>query len=619
MCCFNFDKKKIIDIIFLLVAVLLVVPIIIPFFHKGFFPTHDDVQVQRIFEMSQALKYGSFPPRWASGLLFGHGYPLFSFYSPLTYYLGSLLVSVGANFLVATKIVFLMTFFLGAIAMYLLVKDMFGRLPGLVASIIFSYAPYKAVDVYVRGNLPEFLSLSLFPLVVWANWHLLKGKNLIWLPLFSIFLALLALTHNISFVIFALFLAAFNLMIIWGQKDKKQIFGKVLGSGFLALMISSFFWLPLLIEKKLVNLVNHPWPLPYDRFFVTYKQLWSTPWGFNGFTEPQPMSLQIGKTFIIFSIIAFLIGLFRKYDFHKKLWLFFSGALIFSVFMTTLPSNFIWKAFPFLSFFQFPWRFHILITFCSSVLIAMIVYYIGQIISQKKLHKLIIGLAALMIIVLVIFENYLFFKPRIYLIPETGGVTSAAGNIVSNLFERQGDCDWESIYKEKYSGWNETDARIDYKNKGGNCEIRVGFASSETTTWDDEYLPLWVKIKPKDYEGEKVKVIEGEGEIKDINWGYSNKDFTFLAKEESVVELAHIYYPGWKVFVNGQQQPIDYSNDRGLMRIKVPEGESLIEFKFLRTSLRLFSEIVSLIGLLTVGFLLVKSFKKRKIVSKKKK
>jgi len=558
---FAFNKKKIIEVLFLLAVILSVIPIIIPFFHKGFFPTHDDVQVGRIFEMFQALKYGSFPPRWASGLLFGHGYPLFVFYSPLTYYLGALLVFAGANFLVATKIVFLMAFFLGAIAMYLLVKEMFGRLPGLVASVLFSYAPYKAVDVYVRGNLPEFLSLSLFPLVLWFNWRLLKSKNSIWLPLFALSLALLFLTHNISFVIFSFFLAVFNLVIILGQKEEKEMFIKAIGGGLLALLISSFFWAPLLAETKLVKLSSQPWPLSYDKFFLTYKQLWSSPWGFNGFHEPQPMSLQIGKTFIVFSILAFLIGLFRKYDLHKKAWLFFSGFFFFSVFMTTFPSNFIWKALPFLAFFQFPWRFHILITFCGSVLIATIVYYLGQIMVQKKWAKILVGLVALMIIGLVVFENYRFFKPKLY---------------------------WEPL------------------------------AVSETTTWDDEYLPVWVKVKPKDYEGEKVKVVEGEGEIKEINWGYLEKDFIFLAKKESVVELAHIYYPGWKAFVNGEEEKIDYGNERGLMKLKLSEGQNLVKFKFLRTPLRLTSEIASLIGLLTTTFLFVKFFFKKKTKPKRK-
>jgi hypothetical protein len=248
----------------------------------------------------------------------------------------------------------------------------------------------------------------------------------------------------------------------------------------------------------------------------------------------------------------------------------------------------------------------------------MIVYFIGQIMIQKKLQRLAVSLAALVIIALVVFENYRFFKPRVYLIPEAGGQTSAAGNAVSNFFERQGDCDWELIYKEKYSGWNETDAKIDYKNKGGNCEIRTALAASETTTWDDEYLPLWVKVKPKDYEGEKVKVVQGEGEIKEISWGYSEKDFTFLAKKESIIQLAHIYYPGWKAFVNGKQQTIDYSNEGGLMRIKIPQGENKVEFKFTRTPLRLTSEMISLIGLATVIFLLAKSLMKKKVSPKPK-
>ncbi len=615
---FNLNKKKIIEVLFLLAVVLSVVPIIIPFFHKGFFPTHDDVQTARIFEMFQALRYGSFPPRWASGLLFDHGYPLFSFYSPLTYYLGALLVFVGANFLVATKIVFLMAFFLGAIAIYLLVKEMFGRLPGLVASIVFSYAPYKAVDVYVRGSLPEFLSLCLFPLVLWFNWRLFKSKNLIWLPLFALSLAFLALTHNISFVIFAFFLAVFNLLMILGQKEKKEMFIKVIGGALLALLVASFFWVPLIAETKLVRLSEQPWPLPYDKFFLTYKQLWSSPWGFNGFHEPEPMSLQLGKGFIIFSLLAFLIGFWRKYNLQKKLWFIFAGFFFLAVFMTTAPSNFIWKVLPFLALFQFPWRFHVLITFCGSVLIATGVYYLSQIISSKKPYKLVVALVALIVIGLMVFENYRFFKPRTYLIPEVSGRTSSMGRTISNFFESEGDCDWESIYKEEYAGWNEAEAKNDYKARGGSCEIRMAFAFSETTTWDDEYLPKWVKEKPKDYEGEKVKIISGQGKITDLDWGYYQKSFVFSGEEESVLELAHIYYPGWKVLVNGQPKEIDYSNDGGLMTVSLSPGRNEVNFVFSRTPLRLTFEIVSLIGLAITGFLFIKSFKSRKRKKKPK-
>ena len=161
------------------------------------------------------------------------------------------------------------------------------------------------------------------------------------------------------------------------------MFFKVISGSLLALLISSFFWVPLLAETKLVRLSEQPWPLPYDKFFLTYKQLWSSPWGFNGFYEPQPMSLQLGKGFIIFSLLAFFIGLLRKYNLQKKLWLIFSVFIFFAVFMTTAPSNFIWKVLPFLSFFQFPWRFHVLVTFCGSVLIASGLYYLTITIKRR--------------------------------------------------------------------------------------------------------------------------------------------------------------------------------------------------------------------------------------------
>ncbi|PJA49323.1 hypothetical protein CO169_02285, partial [Candidatus Shapirobacteria bacterium CG_4_9_14_3_um_filter_39_13] len=71
-------------------------------------------------------------------------------------------------------------------------------------------------------------------------------------------------------------------------------------------------------------------------------------------------------------------------------------------------------------------------------------------------------------------------------------------------------------------------------------------------------------------------------------------------------------------FVNGEEEKIDYGNERGLMKLKLSEGQNLVKFKFLRTPLRLTSEIASLIGLLTTTFLFVKFFFKKKTKPKRK-
>ena len=64
-----------------------------PLFISGYFPMHDDTQPARVFAMSQELKRGVFPVRLVDYLGYGFGYPLFNFYAPLPYYLGSFFLS----------------------------------------------------------------------------------------------------------------------------------------------------------------------------------------------------------------------------------------------------------------------------------------------------------------------------------------------------------------------------------------------------------------------------------------------------------------------------------------------------------------------------------------------
>jgi len=49
------------------------------------------------------------------------------------------------------------------------------------------------------------------------------------------------------------------------------------------------------------------------------------------------------------------------------------------------------------------------------------------------------------------------------------------------------------------------------------------------------------------------------------------------------------------------------------MRINLPSGENKVSFVFSRTPLRLTAEIISLSGLMTVVFLFIKSFRRKKV------
>src|SRR6266403_5699862 len=120
-----------------------------PFFVAGFFPIHDDTQVARVFEMNKALGDGLFPVRFVSDLGYGYGYPIFNFYAPFAYYIGGV-VAFFTDALIATKAMMVFGFILSGIFMYFFAKEFWGRAGGVIAALLYLYAPYHALDTYVR-------------------------------------------------------------------------------------------------------------------------------------------------------------------------------------------------------------------------------------------------------------------------------------------------------------------------------------------------------------------------------------------------------------------------------------------------------------------------------------
>ena len=121
----------------------------------SYFPMHDDTQVGRVVAMGRALRNGQFPVRWVSDLGYGYGYPLYNFYGPLPYYIGGLLYSLGIHGLIATKLVMMLGIVPAAVTMYILSARFYGATGAIVSSMLYVYAPYHAVDAYVRGAVGE--------------------------------------------------------------------------------------------------------------------------------------------------------------------------------------------------------------------------------------------------------------------------------------------------------------------------------------------------------------------------------------------------------------------------------------------------------------------------------
>src|SRR3989344_3465832 len=174
-----------------------------PFFVSGFFPIHDDTQVSRVFEMGKMLESGVFPVRWVPDLGYGYGYALFNFYAPLAYYIGGAFMILGFDALLATKIVMAVGILLSGIFMYFLARKFFGELGGVVSGMFYLYAPYHAVDVYIRGDVAEFWAYAFIPLAFLGFYK----KNIL---LGTIGFAGLILSHNLT----AMMITPFLLIVV---------------------------------------------------------------------------------------------------------------------------------------------------------------------------------------------------------------------------------------------------------------------------------------------------------------------------------------------------------------------------------------------------------------------
>lgn len=382
--------KKVFGIaVVLFFAYLAVKPILVP----GFFPMHDDTQVARVVEMGRALREGQFPVRWVSDLGYGMGYPLFNFYGPLPYYIGGFFYAIGISGLVATKIMMILGIVLAGLAMYLAASSIFGVWAGVASATAYMYAPYHAVDIYVRGAVGEYWAFIFLPLILLGIYN----KKFL---LTSLAISGLVLSHTILGFVGILFLFVFLVAIRFRRDVIKAI---LLGLG-----LSAFFWLPALMEMKFTNVVSVIGSsADFHQHFVCLSQLWNSAWGFGGSAPGclDGLSFKIGKEFIALGLTGFiaLLVVGKKHD-SRNLAYAVGALIVISLFFTLAISSTLWVVIPYFAFIQYPWRFLTFVSFGFSFLIG------ASILIVKK--PVIQALIAVGIVVIILVIESKYFVPQ---------------------------------------------------------------------------------------------------------------------------------------------------------------------------------------------------------------
>ncbi|OGH11591.1 MAG: hypothetical protein A3B38_02155 [Candidatus Levybacteria bacterium RIFCSPLOWO2_01_FULL_36_13] len=519
---------------------------------SGFPITHDGQDhVARIANFYLNLEQGSLIPRWASNLNWGYGHPILMFLYPLPSYIASLFHFLGFSFVNSTKIVMGLGMFLSLPFMYLWLREFTSKYAALFGAVLFTYAPYRFVDLYVRGDVGENLAFPFIPLTLFFIYRLYKNQDLKYFILGSFSLSFLILSHNAISLILMPFILLYSLLLIYLSKYKKTLIINLVFLIILGLALSAFFWIPALLEGKytLRDIVTAG---TYINRFVNFEQLIYGPWSY-GITGQ--FTLQFGPLSWISLLLSPLVLIFGKKDKYKfYLALILIAFSIFSIFIMLPVSNFIWSKIIILQNFQFPWRFLAMVLFTTSVLGALLLDSLN-----KKINVKLVSISAI-IIILLISINYA--KPKAY--------------------QEKSESFYTGIY--------------------------------ESTTDTGESAPIWSVRFMEHRPSAHLEIIDGYAEIEEIERSSTYHKYQIKVDAKTLFRENTLYFPGWKITANNLPVEVYFQNKdyQGIMTFFLNKGSYETVARFEETKLRMISNIISLLSLISIFSLFIYS-KVRKI------
>jgi hypothetical protein len=386
------------------------------------------------------------------------------------------------------------------------------------------------------------------------------------------------MTHNVTGLAFTPILAAYVLYRLLAEpgsaKAKLGRAAAALGGALLGLGISAALLLPNLFERVYIN--QEQWvraSYDYALHFVYPFQLLSPFWGY-GAAGPGPvdgMSFQLGAVPLILSVVATLRAFYRPKE--RSLVFFFSSATVLLIFLMLPVSRPLWDLLPIAALVQFPWRLLALAAVTMAILSGLAISRprksaessgedfegTGQR-TQLDPRVLVLALVAVL-------GSFAYTTPQYTPIPE-----SAEGPLMTIEFE------------------------LEYTDMRG------------MTAWTEEF-PTDSPLVEQYLTGGPLVTAEAlapGATVEMIRAGGASDELWVRSAEGTPLQFYTYYFPGWRVFVDGQRLPdsdLRPEPPYGLLTIDVPAGEHHVLLRWGDTPLRLLGKVLTLFCLALALFL----------------
>jgi hypothetical protein len=380
---------------------------------------------------------------------------------------------------------------IGCCGMYLWSRDLVGgTFAPLAGAILFAISPYHLNQFYNSFLLGEFVSLSVLPFAFFYIRRVCRDGGARNVIGLAAAAGALILSNIPQTVVCFPFLAIYAVLCLERERVPRQSVMLVV-AGILASAFTAFYWVRVVTEMSWIHVSELNLDPSYD-----FR---------NNFLFS---AMEAGRDGIIFaSIIVVLLAamvvalLFvsgkYKYVLRDRQMIGPSVMFVGSIFMLLPFSRFVWEAFYLLQRVQFPWRFLSVASLAASVLMAYGMTAISRESIQKNRPIALIMMGCVLILAT--------FSVKQVILGSSYSETGAFNKLAEDAVRAKGLYHW----------------------------------------W-----PVWAN---KNTFNERAQVLAGGRQVEIDRWDAEAKEFAISPGGPATVRTAILYYPWWRVSVNGAE------------------------------------------------------------------
>lgn len=522
----------------LLILIISIFFVLDLFIHQGQPVTFDGpTHISNIAQFYHGMTQGDFPVRWGDGFA-RYGMPIPLIAQQTTSYLGAIINLFTQNVLLSYNVVVFIGALVSSLLFYYFLRFYTKPIYALTGTVVFHFAPYRIMNVYIRGALPEFFSSVFIILILIALYKSLEKRQLSGYLLLALSVAFLLLTHPFMFVVSCFLTVPYGLFLLWKKPQKLVKIIILISSIGLGFGLAAYYLVPLFLEVKYFyyGLAKNHFAQGHFLGAMNYlTERWF--YFYNGDIFPRGHVHQSGiieTVTLIFGILYFLVRRFQK---KKTDWLL--GILLLSafvvIFFTLSFSNSIYQNITILGNIQHPWRMLTAFIFIPAIVMALLL--------EKINNKLL----PVICIIAVIWLR----------IPQ--------------------------LYGKNYTNYPQSV----YFNTEDNLHGVI-----MNTIWTGQ-------VREYPFQKNKAKIIEGTAKIINSDIKNSYREYKVVADSDVRLVDYTFYFPGWKVFIDGQEKEIQFQDPeyRGVITYNVPAGTHVVKLKFTDTKVRILGNIITVMAI----------------------